>query len=206
MKIALIFSGLPRLVEQSFPFFHERLIKNNDIDVFSFVWKIDDYLKLDNFYNHTILQYQKPINFFSTRKETRINIYSHWYSLQYACLSFKQYVEQHNVEYDFIIRTRHDLALFHTIDFNHFKTDQIYVADCHWPNHYLFDDNLMILNQKNYFKIFSNIFNWYDSRKDFNTYDQIPEQELQHYLDHINMKNKIVRDKNLDFILTRGLL
>jgi len=206
MKIALIFSGLPRLVEQSFQYFKERLLNNNDIDIFSYVWKTDDYLKLDSFYDHKILQFQSPINFFSIRQQTPINIYSHWYSIQQGCLSFKNYVEQNNLEYDLIIRTRHDIALYYKIEFDKLDKNYLYVADCHWPNHYLFDDNLMILNQQNYFKVFSNLFNWYDNRKDINVGHQIPEQQLQQYLEHINLKNKIVRNKNLDFILTRGLL
>lgn len=204
MKIAVVFSGLPRLLEKSSYYFKKNLLTEGT-DLFSFVWKSDEWHLLTDVYSHKVIQFQTPIDFFKKYKETKINIYSHWYGLQYACLNFKTYVQMNNLKYDFIVRTRHDIALFEKINFEHLDKEKIYVADCHWPNSKLFDDNLMIMSQENYFNIFSNIFSWYMSRKDLHSYEDLSEQQLYNYIFNLDLLDKVERNKALDFVLTRGI-
>lgn len=204
MKVALIFNGIPRYIELSSHYFKEKLIDEN-VDVFSFVWKSHEYAKMDQCYNHKILQLQEPIDFFSKRIPTRNNMYSHWYGLSSGCNAFRNYVELNYLNYDFVVRCRTDIALKNKIDFSKLDKNNVYVSKCHWQDHFLFDDNLAVLSQENYFRIFSNLFHYYDSRKDMNFHDQIPEQEFYNYLSHIGMVDKVVRDESLDFFLTRVL-
>lgn len=205
MKIALVYTGIPRLIEQSSSYFKDRMIGDNDVDIFSYVWQCEEYKELDIHYRHKVLLYQEPIDFFSKYNRTNVNVYSHWYGLQMGARSFQSYVETNKIKYDLIVRTRHDIALYNKIDFHSLDDNLLHVADCHWPNHHLFDDNLMILNQENYFNIFGNIYDWYEERSGSHNYFDIPEQKLQDYLTYKNMLHKVVRNQNLDFILTRGL-
>ena len=207
MKIAVIYSGIPRFVEYSSQSFKNNLFEGNDVDVFSYVWKTDEYKEIDNFYSHKVLQYQEPIDFFAKYPITRLNAYSPWYSLQHSCRSFQLYVESNNLEYDFIVRTRHDITLCHKIDFQSLNTSDLHVAEGHWIGHgrEIFDDNLMILSQENYFKVFSTIFDWYENRSSTHQYLDIPEKKLTEYLIYKNMLNNINRTSNLDFFLTRRL-
>ena len=205
MKIAIVYTGIPRLIERSSSYFKDRMIGGNDIDIFSYVWQCEEYKELDLHYEHKVLQYQKPIDFFSKYTRTSVNVYSHWYGLQMASKSFQSYVDTNKIKYDLIVRTRHDIALYNKIDFHSLDNNLLHVADCHWPNHHLFDDNLMILNQENYFNIFGNIYDWYEERNGSHDYFDIPEQKLQDYLLHKNMLHKVVRNQNLDFVLTRGI-
>ncbi len=41
MKVALLFSGQPRFVEETYPFIKQNVIDNYDVDVFSFLWEVD---------------------------------------------------------------------------------------------------------------------------------------------------------------------
>lgn len=206
MKIAVVYSGMPRLIQRSSDIFKRNLFDGNQVDVFSYVWRADEYKELDQFYDHRVLQYQEPIDFFAKYSPTQVNVYSHWYGLQHACRSFQQYVESRNIEYDIIVRTRHDIALYNRIDFQSMDLSRLHVADCHWPGHTIFDDNLMILGQANYFKVFSTIFDWYEHRSDLHQYLDIPEQKLHDYLTYKGMIDLVERRQNLDFILTRGLV
>lgn len=205
MKIAVVFSGVPRELERSSWYFKEWMFSDFDVDVFSYVWKLDEYKDLDRIYDHTVLQYNQPIDFFEQYPRTNINVYSHWYGLQNACRSFKNYVDVNKKSYDLIVRTRHDIALYYKINFNNLDPSLLNVADCHWPGHVLFDDNLLVTSQANYFKIYSGIYDWYESRSNGREFNVVPEQELYNYLNDIDMLGLVKRNKELDFILTRGL-
>ena len=41
MKVALLFSGQPRFVKETYPFIKQNVIDNYDVDVFSFLWEVD---------------------------------------------------------------------------------------------------------------------------------------------------------------------
>ena len=205
MKIAVVFSGIPRELARSSWYFKEWMFSGHDVDIFSYVWKMEEYADLDNVYDHTVLQYNKPIDFFEVHPKININVYSHWYGLQNACRCFKNYTEVNKKSYDLVVRTRHDIALYYKINFDNLDPNLLNVADCHWPGNVLFDDNLLITNQKNYFKIYSEIYDWYVARDEGREFNVIPEQELRNYITDIGMIDLVKRNKELDFILTRGL-
>lgn len=205
MKIAVVFSGVPRELDRSSWYFKEWMFSGYDVDIFSYVWKLDEYLKLDQIYNHKVLQYNQPIDFFATYPRTNVNVYSHWYGLQNACRNFKNYVDVNRVKYDLVVRTRHDIALYHKVDFTRLDPGLLNVADCHWPGREIFDDNLLITGQDNYFKIYSKIYDWYEQRNTEHQFYDVPEQKLYNYLASLGMIEQVRRNSNLDFILTRGL-
>lgn len=205
MKIALVFSGIPRYLEKSKTYFQDNLLNHYDIDIFSYVWKTDEYELLKDVYNHKELKFLAPTEFYVNQAKTSVNVYSHWYGLQNACREFYNYTRNNNKKYDLIIRSRLDIALYNKINLLDLDKELLYVANCHWPNNIIFDDNLMIANQENYNKIFFNIFNWYRERLFQHQYHDIPEQKFYDYLTYIDIKYKVKRNPNLDFILTRGL-
>lgn len=204
MKIALIFSGLPRMLERSSVSIREKLIQNYDVDVYSIVWRTDEFDLLPKYYNHKLIDGHHQLDF-SPCGTSKFSIHPHMYGVQRACRVFKEYTEKNQLHYDFVIRTRHDITVFHPMKFELLDPNIMYQANCHWPGWDRFDDNFLICSQKKYFEIYEHLHDWYLSKHTVNTYDDIPEARWTDYLYETNNVFRILRHNMFDFSLTRFL-
>lgn len=204
IKAALIFSGVPRLIKRSRINFMENVVNVNDIDIYSYVWRRDEYSSLPYYYQHRDFEFIEPKNF-DEIGTSQFNIYPHWYGLKVACDRFTAYAKKHNLHYDMVIRTRHDIALFHKINLDSLDPNLVHVSNCHWPNMgtEIFDDNLCILSMENYQKIYGYAYDWYIARPNRN-FNDVSEAMLAQYIRELGMIDQVTRNSNLDFILTRG--
>jgi len=169
-----------------------------NIDIYAYVWKTHDYKLINNISNIVDFEFIDPIEDFPDSQ------YSQYFCLQYACKKFEEYTIKKNIFYDYIIRSRTDIYLHNKIDNFDFTFDKLYVASNHWCNNKLFDDNIMLMSQENYIKIFSNIY--YFFLEGLNLRSPHPEEILYRYLKSINMLEKINRTQKLDFKLTRCVI
>lgn len=211
MKIALIFSGLPRLVERSSDNNREKVIRGNDIDVYSYCWKADDYEMLETAYNHKVLEIMDQPNLKDMYGESDANIIPNWYGKQLACRKFKSYVEQNNLHYDLIIKTRHDIYFYNKVKLYELDPEKYNISNAHW-NGYLypiFDDNLIITSPSNYYDWFYNIFDWYINDQERTRWDhaefKLSEYSFSKECSDIPVKlyYKIRKHRNLDYFLSR---
>ena len=205
VKAALVFSGVPRLLNQSRVSFLNNLINENDVDVYSYIWKMQEYAAIPYCYRHREFEFVEPVNLDSIGVN-KFNLYPHWYGVKHACNRFTEYSRNNNLHYDFVIRTRTDISLFHPINLNLLDPNLIYISDRHWPGRgtEIFDDNLMILSMDNYEKIYGHAYDWYINSSNRHTED-VSEAKLAEFVRELGLENRIVRSPNLDFILTRGL-
>lgn len=204
MKIALVFSGLPRMVARSSVSIKEKLMQHYDVDVYSIVWQAEEYLELPKFYNHKLFNAVPNLDF-SPCGATKFNIHPHMYGIQRACRVFKEYTQANNLHYDFVIRTRTDITVHNHVQFERLDRNILYQANCHWPGWNCFDDNFLVCNPQKYFEIYEHLHDWYLSKHTVNTYDDIPEARWTAYLEETNNALRILRHNMFDFSLTRFL-
>lgn len=204
MKIALVFSGLARELVRSSPSIRQKLIQNYDVDVYSIVWNTHEFDRLPLAYNHKLIDGHHPLDF-SPCGETKFSIHPHMYGIQRACRVFREYTEKHNLKYDFVIRTRHDITVHNFIQFEKLDPNILYQANCHWPGWGYFDDNFLICNQQKYYEIYEHLHDWYLSKHTVNTYDDIPEARWTDYLNETNNSLRVLRHNMFDFSVTRFL-
>lgn len=149
MKIALCLSGQPRSFEKAFEYVNKNLLSVYDVDVFFHSWKAsDDYTQRNNFIK--IHDLYKPIyGFFdsplpeTTNSDLVVPNASHpsnfCTSMFYSIYRANDFRIRHEImqgkRYDFVIRSRFDLALNKIIDFNSFEGNTVYVSkDCDGPS------------------------------------------------------------------------
>lgn len=201
MKIALIVCGMPRLLDISYPNFRSNLLQNYNVDVYSYVWQADDYIKLACLFNHKIFSCLKQVDF----PKCKSSIYSNWFIKQYACRNFCTINQTLGVKYDFVALCRSDICFNNKIDFSNLDANLLNVADIHWRGTEFFDDNLMITGHDVFQSFYWNLYNWYVSRYD-NTDGYCPEEQLFFYAKENGFYNKINREGMLDFTLARAFL
>jgi len=147
MKIALCLSGQPRGLKKAYEYVNKSLLSQYDVDVFAHTWIIDDPVKIDvchelitfidenyqpkmrraelerspdhTYKYHRILNARHPAHF----------THSFYYSLYTANELRILYEQQHGVVYDWVVRSRFDLALNFIIPFETLESDKLYVPD-----------------------------------------------------------------------------
>lgn len=206
MKIALVFTGVPRLLEASSQRIRQCLIGNHQVDVYSYVWQLDEWSQLHSMYDHTQLEIWNPSDYARFAKN-RNNIFPHWYGVQRACRCFAAHCAQHNLQYDFVVRTRHDIYPHHVVDYSKLDNRLLNVSSCHWKDHacFVFDDNLTVTSQQLYLEFYDGFFDWYLLRPMHHWCD-ISELKLAECAVDRGFHNLINRSSMLDFELTRGVL
>jgi len=207
MKIALVFYGQPRHVKENFNSFQQNILDGNDVDVFGHMWDCDGITDI-GYYDFKRIKIEPQNNFedFYVGKTGLPKFKSNapmWYSTQSVCDVLKNYVDETNTYYDFVIRSRYDIFFRHKIYFTQLDTDFIYVSEQAWPDSYMWDDSWGISNYENYVKIYSDLFtNYYNKH----LHSQFIDRSEQNFWEHINEKglqDKIKREKILDFALFR---
>lgn len=131
MKIALCISGQPRSVEKGFEFYKKNLLDSYDVDVFVHTWFYDfyDYNYITKIYKPKKLKIESYLksDLEKNIRYCRFNIYSAFYSATQSYLLAREYEEQNDFKYDWIIKTRFDFALNKKFDFETLDSDKIYV-------------------------------------------------------------------------------
>jgi hypothetical protein len=127
MRVALCFSGLPRMVENTARYWHNSIITRYPTDVFIHTWDWCDIWNPNTQLKHTLMSlYQPRVLEISTPKTFDTSMYvdriwphrttpagvlSQWYSVQKS-IEFKQELEQaQGSEYDIVVRARFDWYL-----------------------------------------------------------------------------------------------
>ena len=178
LKLALCLSGQPRSYRKSFEYIKKNLLDHYDVDVFAHTWRPDGvslgtYVDIQNLY--------KPISFISEEKlASDINsdmcvpnashpanfCTSMFYSI-YRSDEFRVRRETNtNRKYDFVIRSRYDLALNKVIDFSSLQKGIVYVSkDTDGPNP-LLNDQFAIADSES-MNVYSSTFlflRWHHAR------------------------------------------
>lgn len=111
-----------------------------NIDVFVHTWSVNYKNNIIKYYNPKKFLFQKQKEFeipsyveisqeYKERDSNRIqNHYSRWYSTKKVIDLKKQYEEENNFTYNFVLITRFDVAFFKSIKFEKLKTDFFYAA------------------------------------------------------------------------------
>lgn len=147
MKIALCLSGLPRQVEEGFPYIKQAILDRYDVDVFAHTWVEDpwrntnqvtmeppktDYETRTNEVSK-ILKLYKPKSFsidqYHIRQETYQSNPNYILCTRYCSMLEsvfianelkKRYEEQNHFKYDCVIRCRYDYGIIGLINFESF--------------------------------------------------------------------------------------
>lgn len=149
MRNAILFSGLPRFVDQGYPSIKPALLKLNNPDVFIHTWgdPNDAALreKLTRLYKPNNLVIERPRIIHNThmnldrmmvshgrsyKQEKFVEmVYSMWYSLLQANLLKEQCRLEHNIHYDCVIRARFDLTYTKDVDVSQYDSSIIHTVD-----------------------------------------------------------------------------
>lgn len=208
MKIALVFYGQPRNVKENFNSFQQNILDGNNVDVFGHIWHSGTITECFDCYDFKRVKIEPQNNFEDyyigkTGLPKFQNNAPMWYSTQGGCDVLKEYVDETNTHYDFVIRTRYDIFFRHKIDFTQLDKDLIYVSEAAWAGSHMWDDSWGISSYENYVKIYSDLFtNYYNKH----LHSQFIDRSEQNFWEHINEKglqDKIKRERMIDFALFR---
>lgn len=208
MRVAVVFSGVPRWLRASSERFQECLQHDSrvEVDYFSYVWRLDEWRDVADAYPHADLGIQDTWEYESFPPQ-RHNIYAHWYGVQRAAQRFQWWCKRKGARYDLVVRTRHDIWLHQPIDFFSITPSVYNIADNHWQDRGLevFDDNLCITNPDLYLRFYNGFFEWYMNRPESRE-DDVSEEMLSLYARTHGMGSFLKRNPALNFTLTRGVV
>ncbi len=156
MKVALCLSGKvgntkgksgyhkseSRVLEKGFEHYKRHIIEKNDLDVFVHCWDVELSDQIELIYNPVSSTYQQQINFdiphyVRGEDKRKQNHYSRWYSNMQVNKLRKNYENQNNFKYDFVMTTRFDLAWETDVIFSDYNPNNFYVG--YWSA--VFDKN-----------------------------------------------------------------
>jgi len=117
--------------------------------------------KLKDLYNFKKVKYEKPKTFkpkkrykikFEHDHDQLYNVLNSVYYSQNKVLSLlKEYEEENDFEYDWVINTRYDIGIFKPFpNLNKLDRNKIYVDNYHKNRKYIFNDNLWIFGKHKY--------------------------------------------------------
>lgn len=170
MKVALLLSGLPRMVNEGYEQTWKHIIENYDTDVYLHAWKDEEWEKINELYPIAkSIQLQEPFKFTKYKEGIKLPHSDKSRPLpQYDVMScFRQLpmfyswqmgykpLYDSKINYDVVIRSRYDLGVRHQIKLNDFDMNYVNHADIIGG---FFDDNLCITNKENSDKLFKTIF------------------------------------------------
>lgn len=206
MKIAIVFSGVPRVLGPSNSPIRQRLIGDYDVDVYSYTWRLAEWEQLGGLYDYTQMEIWDPKDYERFPPNSQ-NIFPHWYGVQRACRAFRDYTRKHDLQYDLVVRTRHDIYPHFPVKYEQLDPHLFNVSARHWPNHrsFIYDDNLTVTSQANYLDFYDGFFDWY-LRKPMHHYFDLSEGKLAEYTVERGFHHRVKRVEMLDFELTRGVL
>jgi hypothetical protein len=142
MKIALCLSGQARCVKQSYEFVKKNLLDGNDVTVFCHVWESPEVVDI-SLYQPEALMIEKPLTNDLSKytnvpppqpnwkvKDPARAAWNLMYSLKVANELKNVYEEEHNMKFDWVVRSRYDFALNTPIPFAELDNTKLYVPNC----------------------------------------------------------------------------
>tara|TARA_B100000674_G_scaffold433250_1_gene391538 strand:- start:938 stop:1648 length:711 start_codon:yes stop_codon:yes gene_type:complete len=225
MKVALMLTGLARKVQEGFDGYWKYIIENNDVDLYLHAWESkpdkitnnedsDDVLKV--YPNPKYINIQKPIKFTKYREGIKtprddksrplvdFDVFSNFraFPMLYGWQETYKKIQESNIKYDCIIRSRYDIAGLN-LEISDYDLTKIYTSNSHWPNSPIHDDNFYMSNQENSDKVFPTIF---DNIVDYNREQGImdgAEQNFTKYLHRIQLYDNAIKHDGINFDLLR---
>lgn len=223
MKIAVIFSGQPRTASSSFENLKANVFTDeHEFTYFGHIWKqsdddgdfrgwktpfnyeeLDNSLKLYSFEKIEIEKQKMFKNFWEGKVGEFANGYPMNYSIQRACLLFKDYIEKSQNSFDFVLKIRLDHLLTQKINFENLDLDKVHVSAESWSGSRIVDDTLCGTSQKNFIKIYSTIFDDYFEK--YKNSESIPNTETSftERLIDIELYKDVIRNPMFNFRLNR---
>lgn len=141
-KLALCLSGQPRSYFEAYQYVKRNLLDHYNVDVFAHSWKSSNHLNQLKIYEEITAIYKPALILFDSPLVSNINsdllvpnashpanyCTSMFYSI-YKSDHFRVAAETtFNKKYDFVIRSRFDLALNTVIDFSKLKKGTVYIS------------------------------------------------------------------------------
>jgi len=212
MKIAVVFYGQPRDVVDSYPSIKERLLENSnvEIDLFAHMWESHEYKEALELYKFKEVKLEQPKDFSNLYEgksgfcPKSFTLYPMWYSIQSGCTLLKNYIQQNNVEYDFVVRIRFDMFFHHNLVFDNLDKTLLYTSEAAWGGHpYLFDDSWGICGQNIYFQIYEDIYSKLVERHINRNFVHRGEENTYEHINNIGLLSFVKRERMLDFALNR---
>jgi len=115
-------------------YYDKNLFKQNDqVDVFVHTWSVDRKDDIEKMYKPKMSTYEHQIQFkipshVKGKPVRKNNHYSKWYSTMKSVELKRQYEEENNFKYDFVITSRFDIALNAPFDFSQYNPGKFYVG------------------------------------------------------------------------------
>lgn len=170
MKVALLLSGLARKVTEGYDVTWKHVIDNYDTDVYLHTWKDEEWEKVPAVYTKNVksLHIQDPFKFTHFKKGISLphkdtsrplpqyDVMSCFrqFPMVYSWQKVYQNVYDTDIQYDFVIRSRYDMALFHRINLHQLDNRLVF----HGTGGGYYDDNLCITGKQNSDILFHNVF------------------------------------------------
>ena len=179
MKIALCLSGQARSVKQGYEYVKKNLLDGNDVTVFCHVWESPEVADID-LYKPEALMIEKPLTN-DLSKYTRVPppqpnwkvkdparaAWNLMYSLKIANELKKVYEDEHDMKFDWVVRSRYDFALNTPIPFDELDNTKLYIPNCRMtPNRDFGNDQFAFSSSENmdkYVDAFTHIDKHYDN-------------------------------------------
>lgn len=214
MKIALLLSGLPRMVKEGYEQTWKNIIKNYDTDIYLHAWKDEEWEMVNQIYpNVKSVQIQEPFKFTKYKEGIKLphsdksrplpkyDVMSCFRQLPmfYSWQMVYKPMYDSMIDYDVIIRSRYDLGIINLIDLENLNMSNIN----HTYHGNFFDDNLCITNKINADIIFRNIFNDVIKYSVESGLLNTAESSWTLMLEKYELKHLAVKDKKLYFDLLR---
>ena len=145
MKIALCISGQPRMWEKGFEYHHQNIIKNNDVTVFLHSWEMpaEQMQAISAKYQaHSFITSPNPTVDLSKYtntpppsanwkvKDGRMSTYAQLLAIKECMRSKRDYEDYHQMQFDWVIRSRFDFAINARIPFDTLNPNKLYIPNC----------------------------------------------------------------------------
>jgi hypothetical protein len=197
MRIALCFSGQLRTFEECFPYIEDNLIKANPQHEFDMIgyFNSDNNLIYDELkdYPFKLLLVEPDVelpNLMYQDNKYTINypprskaVFYQLYAIQNANKLRKQYEQDNNFEYDFVVRIRPDFKYLDSVDLSNLEFDKIYLPLEN--DHFGYNDRFAI-GSREVMEVYMNRFDFWMKQ----------HPEIVNYTTHIETNLKIWLDIN----------
>jgi hypothetical protein len=181
MKIALCLSGQARSVKKGFEYVKRNLLDNNDVTLFCHVWENTEVINIE-LYKPEVLVIEKPLTN-DLSKYTRVPppqpnwkikdparaAWNLMYSIKCANELKISYEEEHNMKFDWVVRSRYDFALNTTIPFTELDNNKLYVPNCRMTPQRDFGNDQFAFSSSGNMDKYSDGFNHIDKHYDNGT-------------------------------------
>lgn len=211
MRIAVVFYGQPRDVVDSYQSIKSKLLDNKDvqIDLFAHMWESHEYKEALDLYKFTQVKLEQPKDFSKLYEgksgfcPKSFTLYPMWYSIQSGCELLKNYIEENNVQYDFVVRLRFDMYFHHNLVFDKLDKNLLYTSEAAWPGSHLFDDSWGICGQDRYIEIYQQLYLKFVARHLNRDFVHRGEENTYEHINELGLLDFVKRERMLDFALNR---